>query len=156
MKNRVLNEMKKEYVNILCSLYPSKGSTGFTERNLSVNFASAYKVLNDKAVAWFEFSFGKNNHFDAIIVDPSKKKLVIVESKRFTNPRDKAKEIDEDIERIQELNSEERLEKEFGKRLPNWRDYSIYGTIIADIWTENDVKIGVFNCFRSMTGNATA
>ena len=147
-KDRVLERMKQEYINILKCLYPSKGSTGFTERNLSVNYATAYKAENETAVVWYEFTFGKGKHFDAVIVNPLKKEVVIVESKRFTNPSNKAAEINEDIARIQSLRSEENLKNEFEKRLPDWNEYSIVGTIIADVWTEKDEKIEVFDSFK--------
>lgn len=149
--DEVLKRMKMEYVNILKSIYPSKGSTGFTERNLSVNFVTAYRAMNNESVAWYEFSFGKRKHFDALIIDPVKKDLIIVESKRFTNPGNKAKEIDEDIERIQNLSSEEELEKELNNRLnDDIKNYTIWGVIVADVWTENknQDKKDVYDCFR--------
>ena len=70
----VFSEFRQNYIDILNVLYPSKNSTGFTERNLSVNFAKAYEQIVPTAHTWYEFQFGtKNNlHFDAIIVDAAR------------------------------------------------------------------------------------
>ena len=146
-EEKVFNEMKKEYVKILHCLYPSKGSAGFTERNLSVNYITAYKRLNEKAVVWFEFPFGEGKHFDAVILDPPHKKLFIVESKRFSNPEEKANDIGEDIQRIQSMREDEQAETELGERIENWEEYTIIGVIVADVWTETDKKKAVYNYF---------
>jgi len=41
----VFENYRYNYQRIFSILYPSKNSTGFTERNLSVNFANAYEIL---------------------------------------------------------------------------------------------------------------
>jgi hypothetical protein len=40
--NEIFDTYQKRYESILAILYPAKNNTGFTERNLSVNFANAY------------------------------------------------------------------------------------------------------------------
>ena len=57
----MFDNMRQEYIKILNVLYPSKGNTGFTERNLSVNFCNAYKQVFSNAVVWYEFTFDKGN-----------------------------------------------------------------------------------------------
>ena len=50
-----------QYNNVLSRMgYPAKNSTGFTERNLSVNFSKVYEKKNPEAVSWFEFQSGEN------------------------------------------------------------------------------------------------
>ena len=91
----VFENYRYNYQRIFSILYPSKNSTGFTERNLSVNFANAYERINPSAITWFEFQFGENNnlHYDAVIIDPENKRLLLIESKRFSNPHTKIESI---------------------------------------------------------------
>ena len=95
----VFENYRNNYQRILSLLYPSKNSTGFTERNLSVNFANAYERVNSSAITWFEFQFGENNnlHYDAVIIDPKNKRLLLIESKRFSNPHQKIASVGADI-----------------------------------------------------------
>ena len=127
----VINKYKENYVKMLEILYPSKGSSGFTERNLSVNFAKAYEEIHPNAITWYEFQFGENNnlHYDAIIINPDQKELVIVEAKRFSNLNKKIREIGNDISRIVDYN-----QVEFLGRLSDFNKYSIVGVILADVW----------------------
>ena len=47
------------YREILNEIYPAKNRTGFSERNLSVNFSKAFEKIacesGQKAISWFEF-----------------------------------------------------------------------------------------------------
>lgn len=101
----VFENYRYNYQRIFSLLYPSKNSTGFTERNLSVNFANAYERINPSAITWFEFQFGENNnlHYDAVIIDTENKRLLLIESKRFSNPHTKIASIANDIDRIQNV-----------------------------------------------------
>ena len=76
----VFKDYKNIYDNILNAFYPSLGSTGFQERNLTVNFSKAYESVYEKdtVFSWFELQFGdkKNNHFDCLIVNENKKRTV--------------------------------------------------------------------------------
>jgi hypothetical protein len=80
--DKVLHRYKENYCRIFECIYPSMGSTGFTERNLSVNFAMAYESVHKDSITWYEFQFGKKNnlHYDAIIINPAEKEIVIVSS----------------------------------------------------------------------------
>lgn len=143
----VFEKYKENYKKIFDYLYPSKGSTGFTERNLSVNFTKAYEAVNTQAITWYEFSFEKGKHLDAVIIDPNSQKIIIVESKRFSNPEIKVKEVDDDIDRI--LGFSNNLESEFKNRINNIDKYSILGVILADVWTENEQKTSIQASFES-------
>ncbi len=74
---KIFENYKKRYESILDVLYPAKNSTGFTERNLSVNFANAYVQDHPGSVTWYEFQFGEKNnlHLDAIIVNKEQKEI---------------------------------------------------------------------------------
>ena len=89
----VFDRYAEQYSAILNKIYPSKGSTGFTERNLSVNFSKAYEDIagKDSAISWFEFQFGAKSrqHVDLVLLDYLSKELYIVEAKRFSNPTKK-------------------------------------------------------------------
>lgn len=64
----VFENYRYNYQRIFSILYPSKNSTGFTERNLSVNFANAYERINPSAITWFEFQFGENNNLHLSLI----------------------------------------------------------------------------------------
>ena len=146
---RILQQYKKNYFRIFESIYPSKGSTGFTERNLSVNFAKAYEQIYPQAFTWYEFPFGKNLHYDAIIVNPQKRELVIIESKRFDKLPKKINEVYGDINRINAFYTS--YYTEFAERIPNLADCAIRGAILADVWTERDSKIKISESFQNST-----
>ena len=150
--DKVLQRYKENYCRIFEKIYPSHGGTGFTERNLSVNFAKAYESVYPDAITWYEFQFGKRNsqHYDAIIVDPENKKLIVIESKRFTNTEKKIESVGNDIERIREFEEATYL-YEFNKRIPDLQDYSVVGVILADVWTEGSEKPKIKQSFENET-----
>ena len=139
---------QKNYIKIFGLLYPSKNNTGFTERNLSVNFAKAYESINPSSATWYEFQFGdKNNlHYDAIIINPKEKVILIIESKRFSNVAKKTSEIKSDIDRINLSLSKYLYEFE---RVENNKGYSIIGVILADVWDENTAKHSVLESYKN-------
>lgn len=151
----VFREYQNYYEKILANLYPAKNSTGFPERNLSVNFVRAYEKVAEangqECVSWFEMQFGERNnyHVDAVIWNVSTHELVIVEAKRFNNPSAKAKEIREDIDRIhkfvEELQTEDRLDMSGVKKC--------YGVILADVWTETDLKRSILHSYEIGQGD---
>ncbi len=73
-KREVLKAYQHNYEKILNIFYPSKKSTGFTERNLTVNFSKAYEAVagsvGDVCCSWFELPVNENgkDHVDAIII----------------------------------------------------------------------------------------
>ena len=139
-----LKALRDRYVHILKYLYPSKGSLGFTERNLSVNFAEAYRSCHPNACAWYEFHFGKKMHYDALLVDPDAKKIFLIEAKRFSNP-DKTKEVDSDIQRISAFRENE---EELRKRIRDYEEYAVCGIILGDVWTEDSFKSKIKESFE--------
>jgi hypothetical protein len=143
------------YREILSCIYPAKNSTGFSERNLSVNFSKAFEKTacesGQKAISWFEFQFGERNnlHADAIIINWTTSEMLIVESKRFSNPNKKMQEIGRDIDRIYNLIEEL---KECNSNNTNVRINissikHFYGVILADVWTETEYKEEILDSF---------
>lgn len=143
----ILEEYKENYNNIFNTFYPAKNSTGFTERNLSVNFAKAYEKINPNAITWYEFQFGEKNnlHYDAIIINSESKELIIIESKRFSNLLKKINEVEEDIIRINK--SVSTYYADFKSRIENFEEYTIIGVILADVWTETKNKTALKDAF---------
>ena len=142
MLSDVFQMYQDRYEKILAHMYPAKHSTGFPERNLSVNFAWAYEktaeARGEDCVSWFEMQFGERNncHADAVILNLTTRDLLIVEAKRFSHPNAKSREIGEDIARIHqlvgELKTEDRLDMKAVRRC--------IGVILADVWTETNLK----------------
>ena len=137
------------YTSVLDSFYPSLGSTGFQERNLTVNFSKAYEQackLED-VYSWFELQFGekKNNHFDCVIINAVRKEIFIVESKRFTSPSKKDSVL-KDIKRIQNF-----VNSGLDERFIDFKGFSVVGVILADVWMENNQKIEIYKQFKSET-----
>ena len=152
---QIFFEYGKLYANLLEKIYPAKNSTGFAERNLSVNFAKAYERMaegnNQEVYTWYEFQFGdKNNlHVDAVIINESSKELIIIESKRYNNPQEKIKEVGKDIYRIQELVDELKREHAEGiYRIKLDQMVKCQGIILADVWTETDAKREILEAYK--------
>lgn len=145
----VFSQYQSIYKSIFCVLYPAKNSTGFTERNQSVNFSKAYEAHNSAAKTWYEFQFGEKNnlHYDALIINPLSKELLLVESKRFSNPSKKLKEVESDIARIN--SSVKDYLQDFTSRIDDFSDYTLYGVILADVWTETKAKNKILNAFQN-------
>lgn len=134
------------YNHIFEKLYPAKNSTGFPERNLSVNFSKAMEQVaesrNQDCFTWYELQFGKKNnlHYDAVIFNMAEKKAYIVESKRFTNIS-KIKDVADDVERIDPLRVND------DQNRIDLKGFSFYGMILADVWTENNSKRNILKSF---------
>ena len=146
----VFAEMQREYINIFRLMYPSKNGTGFTERNLSVNFAEAYKKTHPDTHVWFEFQFGEKNnlHYDAVIVNPTDREILLVESKRIKSKK-MLGEIREDVLRIEGV--KDVYAEEFRYRLRDFQKYRIIGIILADVWTQGAMKSDVKEAFLQKT-----
>ena len=134
------------YKRILKDFYPSLGSTGFQERNLTVNFSKAYECVckEDSVISWFELQFGdkKNNHFDCVIININRKEIFIVESKRFVSSA-KKQSIMNDVERISSF-----VNSGLDERFNDYKNYSVYGVILADVWKENKAKEEIYRAFK--------
>ena len=146
------------YRNILNNIYPAKNSTGFPERNLSVNFTKAYEAFaaqkGQNAFSWFEFQFGNSNnlHVDAVLINKTTHELYVIESKRFSNPMPKMREIGEDIDRVYSLVEElrqENLQDKFRIKLDDFEHK--YGVILADVWTETPLKEEILQAYKEGT-----
>ena len=143
----VFENYQQHYSKIFDYMYPAKNSTGFTERNLSVNFIKGYEsaraMYDEKIVSWYEFQFGEKNnyHVDAVMWNISLGELYVIESKRFNNPSAKIREIDADINRIYALVDELKSECATSKqRIPINNISQIFGVILADAWNETKIK----------------
>ncbi|MDE6726434.1 MAG: hypothetical protein K2J80_00670 [Oscillospiraceae bacterium] len=137
------------YNVILSNMYPAKNSTGFPERNLSVNFSKAYEAVAKSAgemvISWFEMQFGAGNnlHIDAVIINETVGDMLIVESKRFSDTEGKPKEVAEDIRRIFNFIKELQDENKKGEpRIDLSKIKNRYGVILADVWVKTDGKTG--------------
>lgn len=142
--NRDFIEYADRYERIFRNIYPARGNTGFSERNLTANFCVAH---DREAIAFYEMQFGikNNSHIDAILLSQNphatKKTIACIESKRYKNSN-ALYEVGEDIGRIYRFLYE--VEEE--SRDPQKRriDMSIVGErigcILADVWTENEFK----------------
>lgn len=142
------------YKTILSGIYPAKNSTGFPERNLSVNFSKAYEAAAnlacETAFSWFELQFGPSNNFhvDTVIINRTAGDMLIVESKRFSHPSEKTAEIIKDIERIYHLVSELQHENQEGIfRIDMSKIRRCYGAVLADVWTESRLKTDIVNSY---------
>ena len=149
MLEKVFKLFKKEYDSILESFYPSIGSTGFQERNLTANFVKAYEKAysKNKVVSWFELQFGEDNknHLDSIIIDLTEKRIFLIEAKRYVNTTSKRDSIDRDIKRIIEFSNYIRSGKE---RFEDFINFDIFGVILADVWLENNKKKEIFKLYK--------
>ena len=83
----IFNLYKSRYLRIFEKIYPARNSTGFPERNLSVNFTKAYETYysNCDVISWFELQFGENDnyHLDAVVANYTTKEIFLVEAKGF-------------------------------------------------------------------------
>lgn len=140
MIDQIFNTYAGIYKSILSAFYPSKGSTGFAERNLSVNWSKAAEIVcgRENLISWFEYQFSaaNNKHIDALVWDRSGGNLYLIESKRFSDPKLKTKEIGNDIVRLQDLYEEIWREK----RMDLSKVKHCYGVIIADVWPKKRKK----------------
>ena len=138
---KIFDEYGNIYRKILEKIYPAKGSTGFAERNLSVNFSKAYEKIFPSALSWFEFQFGKKNHVDAVIVNEESQEIFVIESKRYS-VQSKITAVGHDIDRIKtfldELKKENDRRNENDRRIDLSKIKKFYGVILADVWTEVD------------------
>lgn len=145
----IFDKYQNLYAKIFKCMYPAKNNTGFPERNLSVNFSKAVEEVFPSACTWFEFQFGpKNNfHFDAVIVIPEVKTVLVVESKRFSNPAEKTRGIQNDMDRINMI--KKAYFSEFAERIPGFSAYTVCGVILADVWTETKRKEEIKQSFEN-------
>ncbi len=81
----VFEKMCNSYENIFEQYYPSHGSNGFTERNLTFYFSHNYLSINCNSIIWQEVPIDNKKHFDTLIIDNdnNNKSIIIIEAKRL-------------------------------------------------------------------------
>jgi hypothetical protein len=131
--DKVIKKTVERYEKILDNYYPSFGSIGFTERNLTFNFCSCfYNIAAEKdLVIWQEVPIensksNKKEHFDSLIISRKAKKLYLVEAKRI-NSKNKIDSVESDLKRIRNNWKNINIDEET-------KGYSKHAVIIADIW----------------------
>lgn len=135
---------EEKYCKILNSYYPAHNSTGFTERNLTNNFANSLELaLTGSPFTWFEapLSATDKKHLDAIVFHPQSKTSFLIEAKRLSNTVQKINEIKKDIERMKSNDHHSTLER-------GLRGVSVenrYAIVLADVWLESDSKVDAYN-----------
>lgn len=133
----VFYNMSKMYESIFTSYYPSHGSNGFTERNLTFYFSHFYlknaKKLSD-IIIWQEVPILGGEHFDTMIIDTVNEMIFIIEAKRLQN-KGKFESIKDDFEKIIQKNNQIKIPHEFTL-------FDKYAILLTDIWVpENNNKI---------------
>lgn len=162
-KREVLKAYQRNYEKILNIFYPSKKSTGFTERNLTVNFSKAYEAVagavGDVCCSWFELPVNVNgkDHVDVIIINITQKEILLIEAKRYMDLQKKVLEVIEDTERINTIDWIRELTDERsngGERpvLQYIEDYKIFGVILADLWIEKENQQVIYELYQKKSG----
>lgn len=145
---KVMELYHNRYNSILERIKPSIQSNGFAEHNQTVNFVSAYELIScnkkEAVSSWYEFQIlnGKrsNNRIDGIIINHSAKEIYLIEAKRISRNKvwKKKTELIDDYCRIMQLDKTSRFTEVLKDE--NVSDYSIYGVLLFDIWTENKAE----------------
>ena len=145
---KVMELYHNRYNAILQRIKPSIQSNGFAEHNQTVNFVSSYELIagekKEAVSSWYEFQIlnGKrsNNRIDGIIINHSAKEIYLIEAKRISRNKvwKKKTELIDDYCRIMQLDKTSRFTEVLKDE--NVSDYSIYGILLFDIWTENKAE----------------
>ncbi len=155
-REQAFKAYSKIYTELLSKFYPAKGSTGFPERNLSVNFSKAYEKVasEDNIFTWFELQIGErsNEHLDAMIINFSTREILLIEAKRYSNPVKKVQEIIDDVRRMSITDWAQELTTGRGTagKLMGKMDistFNIYGIVLADIWLEGNTKKSISDLY---------
>lgn len=149
---KVMELYHNRYNAILQRIKPSIQSNGFAEHNQTVNFVSSYELIagekKEVVSSWYEFQIpnGKrsDNRIDGIIINHSAKEIYLIEAKRISRNkvRKKKAELINDYCRIMQLDKASRFTEVLKDE--NVSDYSIYGILLFDIWTENKSEIKLY------------
>ncbi len=140
---RAFNEgLKHRYDNILKQYYPAHNSTGFTEANLTFNFAEALRVdLDGTAFSWLEAPLtDKSNHIDGVVFSKEHNAVFFIESKRIGNGNvsRKKREIVEDMVRLLSPIERDHVLKEWKIDSDIKLTLKQYIICIADFWQEKE------------------
>lgn len=147
------DEYQDRYNTVLRRVWPTMGGNGFNEHNQTVNYLLAYEIIakenNEQITTWYEFQIPnendkkkRNNRIDGMIINHTKKEILLVEAKRFcyNDVEKKRRDVGEDVIRIEELDMSTRMEGVFYSESDNKSDYSVYGVVLFDLWTENEIE----------------
>ena len=130
---KALVEMKNLYEKIFKVIRPRIDSTGYTERNQTCNFVTAFLQGNPNAVAWYEFPLNdKRSHIDAIIYDERDNTFYLVEAKRYNSDK-KVESIINDFVRC--CKSQRKVAEICFKGM-DYPECNYYVVILADLWKE--------------------
>lgn len=125
--------MYEEYDSIFKNFYPGQGKAGFNEANLVQKFMFHYKQTYPSSIVWTELSIGEKRdgfgRLDGVIIDINNDALIIIEAKRFNQPRKLDWSVD-DIKRSAELNNA--IFHLIDIPIPSHR----YTLVLGDIWEE--------------------
>ena len=131
--DETFSAMCKEYDEVFKIFYPAQGSAGFNEANQVQKFMFHYKQTYPSSIVWTELSIGEKKdgfgRLDGVIIDIDNDALVIIEAKRFNQPKKLDWSVD-DINRATELNNAIFHLKDIP--LPTHR----YVLVLGDIWAE--------------------
>lgn len=131
--DETFSAMCKEYDEVFKIFYPAQGSAGFNEANQVQKFMFHYKQTYPSSIVWTELSIGEKKdgfgRLDGVIIDIDNDALVIIEAKRFNQPKKLDWSVD-DINRATELNNAIFHLKDIP--LPTHR----YALVLGDIWAE--------------------
>ena len=126
--------MYEEYDSIFKNFYPGQGKAGFNEANLVQKFMFHYKQTYPSSIVWTELStgeksVGKYGRLDGVIIDLQNDALIIIEAKRFNQPRKLSSSI-EDI--VRATNLPDTIFHLNDIPIPSHR----YTLVLGDIWDE--------------------
>lgn len=131
--DETFSAMCKEYDEVFKIFYPAQGSAGFNEANQVQKFMFHYKQTSPSSIVWTELSIGEKKdgfgRLDGVIIDIDNDALIIIEAKRFNQPKKLDWSVD-DIKRAAELDNAIFHLKDIP--LPSHR----YTLVLGDIWAE--------------------
>jgi hypothetical protein len=162
IENVFQNGFKDRYDKIFKQYYPAHDSTGFTERNLTCNYAEALiQTLNDEnAFVWYEAPLprqGENKmkcqHIDAVVFSEKYNSVFFIEAKRLGDrPTNKIQAVIKDLNRLLPINGAEGFEDSENRKhiLKEWGwkdksdymgDFNQYVICISDFWLNENSSI---------------
>ncbi len=131
-------EMCGTYERMLCSFYPARDSTGFTEQNQVHNFVNALKSAldDDGSIHWLEFPWvDKSEHIDGIVFSPKYKSIFYIEAKRLSKSIQKSLMV-KDIARVIDN------DRSFINNNELYADNE-YIIALSDVWLEDKWKTAI-------------
>jgi hypothetical protein len=153
------NKVIERYNSIFSQYYPAHDSTGFTERNLTCNFAESLKYyLGEESFIWYESPVNPKNkkeHIDAVVFSKKHNSVLLIETKRLGQTvNSKIVSLKKDIDRVDsEINNYIDNISYITNNL-NWKDKStnIFVLFICDYWFEkgknfNDIENNIKDSF---------